>query len=215
MGLDVVRLDIASNHERDHAVVADLFARQLPRIATVAETDDPIGTVTNLPEPVGNVDHADILCAQFPDEGEQPFGLRKSEAGCWLIHNDQPRTKRESLRYLHQLLFGKREAIESRRGRDIKPEAFQVGGGIGVDFLPIDQTERCVQGFTTQKNIARDIEVIEHVEFLVDEGDAEPHRVRDVTDLHRSPIHLNLPGIGFVHAAENFHQRGFAGAVFP
>ena len=39
-------------------------------------------------------------------------------------------------------------------------------------------------------------------------------RIRDAVNFHRFAVNEDLPGVGLMHAAEDFHQGGFARAVF-
>jgi hypothetical protein len=77
----------------------------------------------------------------------------------------------------------------------------------------INQAERIFR-LASEKNIRRHVEIVEHVQLLMNERDAELHRVGDVVDFHRLAVNENFPGVGLMDAAEDFHQRGFARAVF-
>ena len=82
-----------------------------------------------------------------------------------------------------------------------------------MDFFPVNQAQR-IERLAPEKDVGGDVEIVEHVEFLVNEGDAEADGVVDVLDFDRLTVNFDFAGVGLVDAAEDFHQGGFAGAVF-
>ena len=82
-----------------------------------------------------------------------------------------------------------------------------------MDFLPVDQAQRALARLAAEENIRRHVEIIQDVQFLVDERDAVAHGVIDAVDFHRLAVNKDFPGVRLVDAAEDFHQRGFARAV--
>jgi hypothetical protein len=92
-------------------------------------------------------------------------------------------------------------------------EALEQWLGIGMDFLAVDQLERRNQRLATEENIGGDVEVVEDVELLVDETNAERHRVIHVVDGDWLSIHKKLAFFGAIDAAEDFHECGLARSV--
>ena len=66
-----------------------------------------------------------------------------------------------------------------------------------------------------EQDIARHVEVVGEVEFLVDEADAQSHGRDDGVNRDRPTVEKNAPGVGRVHPAEDFHQCAFARPVLP
>ena len=58
-----------------------------------------------------------------------------------------------------------------------------------------------------------DREVVDEVQFLMDEGDPRVQRLTGVLESLRLVVQQNLPCVGPEHAAQNVHQRAFARAV--
>ena len=52
------------------------------------------------------------------------------------------------------------------------------------------------------------------IQLLVNHGDAAAAGVQRIRGGKRTAIEFDLPGVGNVSAAQNFHERAFAGAVF-
>ena len=82
-----------------------------------------------------------------------------------------------------------------------------------MNLWKVDQAER-VSGLAPEKDIRCHVQIVEHVQFLMDERDAQRHRVIDVANLHRFPAHLNLAVVRLIYSTDDFHQGGFARAVF-
>ena len=68
--------------------------------------------------------------------------------------------------------------------------------------------------FTPKEDILRHGQMLAHVQLLVDDGDAKLLRLfrREISDLLAKNRDLAL--VARINAAENFHQRRFARAVF-
>jgi len=81
-----------------------------------------------------------------------------------------------------------------------------------MDFTSVNQPQS-VDRLASQKNICRHVQIIQDIQLLVDETDAEPHGVLHVTDGDGLAIQLDFTGIRLIHAAQDFHQGGFARAV--
>ena len=64
-----------------------------------------------------------------------------------------------------------------------------------------------------QEDVAGDVERVDHLQVLVDDGDTETGRTDRAVDAHRCAIDADLAGVGPVDAGKDFHQRGLAGAV--
>ena len=82
-----------------------------------------------------------------------------------------------------------------------------------MDFFTIDQFERRYQRLASEEDVRRDIKVFEHVELLVNEADAEIHRIVDIVNFDGLAIDKQLTFFRLIDATEDFHQRGFTSSV--
>ena len=82
-----------------------------------------------------------------------------------------------------------------------------------MNFFEINQPER-IFWFASEKNIGRHVQIIQHVQLLMNKGDSERHRVVNVVNLQRFPVEFKLAIVRLINSADDFHQRGFARAIF-
>src|SRR3569832_411820 len=68
--------------------------------------------------------------------------------------------------------------------------------------------------FATDVDVGGHVEIVEEIEFLVDEGDAGAHRAADRQSNIGGAIDFDRATIRCDHPAEDLHQRGLAGAIF-
>ena len=125
---------------------------------------------------------------QFLNRGKQPFGLALGERTRRLVHDDDARVLRQRLGDFDHLLLGERQrAHESGRWRNVEAEALQVHLALGVHLAAlVQQPQRAgPERLAPEEDVRGDIEIVQNVEFLVDEPDAQRQRVGDVPDRHR------------------------------
>ena len=204
--------EIATDHQLDHGVVADLLPGQFAGVFAIAQNGDPVCKLHHLTQPVGNVNDADPLRAQIVNDLEKPLALSLREAGSRLVHDDDPRVDRQCLGDLHQLLMADREVPHEGVGGEIQPNALEVAGGLGVDLSAIDEAGRV--RLDAEKNICCDVEVAGEVQLLVNQRDAVGLRVPHGLNPHFRAIDPDSSRVRCVHPGEDFHQRAFAGPVF-
>src|SRR5262245_37315607 len=109
--------------------------------------------------------------------------------------------------------MGDREVADLRARRDIDAEPFEKLFGLGFDPSPVDQIEESAEArLASEKNVRGDIEVRQNVQFLMNEPDAQPHRIVHRMDRDHFAVDANLARVRLMDAAEYFHQRGFTGA---
>ena len=85
---------------------------------------------------------------------------------------------------------------------------------VRVNLPTVDQPERTDDRLATQEDIRRDIEIVENIEFLMNERNAEPHGFVDSGNVDCPAIHENFPCIGLINPTQDFHQRGLTRSVF-
>jgi hypothetical protein len=83
---------------------------------------------------------------------------------------------------------------------------------------PADSRDTAVEGaparaLVAQEQVGGDVEIGRQHQLLMDQGDALPLCVGDAAELHGLAVNQQLAFVGDVGAAQNFHQRAFAGPV--
>ena len=81
-----------------------------------------------------------------------------------------------------------------------------------MQLLPIDQP--ALFGQAACKDIFGDGQLVHQIQLLENNGDSQAVGNLGICNVHSFAIDQDLTGIFFVVAVENFHQCGFAGAVF-
>ena len=66
---------------------------------------------------------------------------------------------------------------------------------------------------TSEEDVAGHVERVDHLQFLMDDGDAETGRVAGTVDGHGCAVEEDLTSVRPVNAGENLHQGGLAGTV--
>jgi hypothetical protein len=83
-----------------------------------------------------------------------------------------------------------------------------------VHGFPVDEPA-FFPGFSTQEDIFRDGEVVDEVQFLIDDTDSGIEHRFDAELLHHAAPELDFAFIGLVEPREYLHQGGFPCPVFP
>ena len=122
--------------------------------------------------------------------------------------------QREGLGNFDHLLVRNGKPVQPGAAGNFQAEPLEQRRGVGVDFPVVNQAEG-IFGFAPEKDIRRHVQIVQHVEFLVDERHPRLHRVGDVVDLDGLTLQQELAAVRLIHAAENFHKRGLARAVLP
>ncbi len=116
---------------------------------------------------------ADAVGLQRLDDVEQFVGLGDRQARCRLVENDQPCLDRQRLGDLDHLLLRQRQVGDLRVGGEIDADALQQRRHHFPQLRAVDKPERPgAQRFAAEEDVGGDIEIVEQIEFLVDEGDA-------------------------------------------
>src|SRR5206468_3070983 len=92
---------------------------------------------------------------------------------------------------LDQLLLSKRELVQTRVARNLKTKPSNIGLCLRVNSGAVNQFEWTFQWLASQKHICRNIQIIQHVDFLVNESDAEVYGIADPPDIYLLPIKLD------------------------
>ena len=179
-----------------------------PRVRAVAEHDRPVGDGPDLPQPMRDVDDRHALIAERRDDLVQPRRLGERQAGGWLVHDEQPRLERQRLRDLDELLLRDRQGHNWCVCRDRQAEPIEAWSNALPHARVIDQTERSpVRRLASEEHVAGDVEVVEEVQLLVDERDAQRRGGVDVRDRHAGTVEQDLARVGLLDPADDLHQR--------
>jgi len=212
-GASVEFVDLASDHE-----LGELGGRGVGGAAggdadAIAEDGVAIGERLHFLEEVGDVDDGFALIAEVADEGEEFFRIRLTETAGGLVEDENAAAEGEGARDFDELLFGDAEAAGGDGERDVG--AAEIGEGAGGEIARgAEIEERAAVGLGAEDDVFGDAEVGRDGEFLVNGDDAGAAGVEGIARGERSAVELERAGVGRVNAGEDFHEGGFAGAVF-
>ncbi len=97
--------------------------------------------------------------------------MRQARRG--LVEDDQPRLDRKRLGDLDHLLLGQRQGRDRRVGREIGADPLEQRRHHLAQLRAVDQLQRPgAQRLAADEDVGGDVEIVEQIEFLVDEGDA-------------------------------------------
>ena len=180
LGGGIERLQVATDHQADHAVVVDLGLSQRPDHRAVAQRDDAVGALLDFVEAMGDEDDADAARLQFGDDLEQTVGLGQRQARGRLVHDDDLGAQRQRLGDLDQLALRQRQIGHQRVGLEVGAEPVEQRLGARADRGGVDQVQWSERTrLAAEEDIGGDVEIVEQVQFLVDEGDAAADRLGD------------------------------------
>jgi len=155
-------------------------------------------------------DHAHALCRERPQRLEQLDALRSRDARRRLVEDQHACAKPkqpynlELLPLAHRQRSGGRVGIE--RKAELVAQPLQLALGRGV--------------IETQRSRTAEHEIVDHLErqkdqrVLMQHADTVTDRIDGRTDAGWLAVEDDLAGIGGLEPGQNFHQRGFARAVF-
>ena len=152
------------------------------------------------------------LSLPITESSRSRFGSR--EAGCRLVHDDEAGLQRQSLGDLDELPLRERQAGDTCIGTEIGAELLEQWRCLAAQRDAVDQPERpAFQRLAANEDIGGGRQIVEEVEFLMDEGDTCPHRSVDGKPVNLLAVEFDHAAGRLDDAAENFHQGRFAGAV--
>src|SRR5262245_21169349 len=162
-----------------------------------------------------DIDDAHSLRTNLFDDLEQTSRLRQGQTRGGFIHDQDASLQRECLRDFDHLLLCDRQLTQRRLTRNIQAQPLEITVRLGVDFGPINQPQRTSPNwFAPQEDVGCDIQVVEYIQLLMNEGNATAYRLSYGTNGYRLVIDANLPAVRLVKTAEDLHQSRFPGAVF-
>ena len=160
--------------------MGDRRAIELADDAAVAQHDDAVGAALDLVQAVRDEDDADAALLQLGDDAHEGVGLGEREARGRLVHDDQAGVERERLGDLDQLHLRQRQLGDGRIRLELDAEALEQRLHLLVQLLAVDQLEgAAVERLAADEDVGGDVQIVEEVQLLVDEGDAAGDGVAD------------------------------------
>jgi hypothetical protein len=206
-------LDVAADHHADnlweragiHFAGADGLA--------IAQDGVAAGELEAFFQEVADVNNAHAAVAQAADGRKKIFGVDLGQTAGRFVHDQDFGGADQRARDLDHLLFGDRDLIHRRIERKIGAVELAEGfAGAGAARFAINEAE--ARGFAAEQNIFFDGKMRSKVELLVNHRNAATNRVQRIARSIRSAVEKHFAAIGDEGAAERFHERAFAGAVF-
>ena len=201
----------------DHHVDDDRDLRigglQRRDVAPVAHHRHAVRDLLELLEPVRDVDDPDAVRTEVPDDPEQLVDLRVGERRRRLVHHQDGGIERQRLGDLDHLLLGDLEVADTGTRIELEVQALDQLLRLPIEPPIVEQEARPAARLAAEEDVLGDRQVRRQVQLLVDHADAKVQRGSRVGDLDRLPLEPDLAGVGLVHAGQDLHQRGLAGAV--
>ncbi len=203
----------AAHHHLDDALRGEVRRGPAADVVAVAQDGEAVGDALDLFEEVRDVHHRHAAVAQPAYQGEQPFGVGQGQRAGRLVQHQHAHVQQQGAGDLDELLQGRAEAIDGAVWLDFR--VFEHGQGVAhpppAFRAPQQAAPRRLQ---PEQDVGLDAEVGREGQFLVDHGDAEPPRLQRPGRRIRHAAQSHPAAIGPLGAAEDFHERRFAGAVF-
>ena len=131
-----------------------------------------------------------------------------------LVEDHEARIEAQRLGDLDHLLLGERQARHRRRRREGRAQPVEIGLHGGAQLFGVDELEEAaLSRLAADVDVGADVEIVEEIELLMDEGDARAHRAANGQRRIGRAIDLDGAAVGRDDAAEDLHQGRFAGAV--
>ena len=157
-------------------------------------------------------DDGDPLLPQRAHDGEQVRDLVLGEGRRRLVHDEDLRVLQERAADLHDLLVGGVQVGHHLPRIDRDVELGQDGARLRAHALHVHEAQARAE-LRAEKKVLIDAQVVDEIQFLVDEADAQLPRGRGCRDDGPGPADEDLPRIRGKHPAEDVHEGGLSGAV--
>ena len=192
------------------------LAASSPTFRPSRKADDAVGDLHDLVEAVRDVDDAHALRAQVLDDRRAAARSRRGQRAGRLVHDDDARVERQRLGDLDHLLLRDRQlgaaACAARCPAPGARGTAALSAFIVARSMSCSGRPRSARG--PRKMLPRHVQVVQDVQFLVDETDAQRHARRDRRGSTTGrPSKRICPSSGWWTPPSTLHQRRFARAV--
>src|SRR5262245_49788580 len=180
----------------------------------ITQDRDTIGQAADFLQSMRNVNDAHALRAETLQFAKKHFCFSRRKGRGWLIENENAGVAKKRARDLHELPQGHRQPLDARLdvGQFMETECLYPRGAFPFHGRLIDEAE--TPRLATEEKIVGHAEIRSERQFLMNNANTQPRRVRRRGDARRAAIHEYVPGVRRVDAAQRLDERGFAGPVF-
>ena len=180
----------------------------------IAQHRDAVGDAGDLVQFVGDQDRGDALPAECDEAIEQRRAVGLVEAGGGFVQDQQAHPLGERLGDLDQLLLADTEIGDQRVRLLMQADLGQQFPRTPVHRVAIDDAEP--RGRVRKEDVLRDRHQRNQRQLLVNDDDPERLGIVDIAKAPLLAVEGDRPLIAAerIDAAEHFHQRRLAGAVF-
>jgi hypothetical protein len=162
---------------------------------------------------MADVNDAHAAVAQPPNRREKILRIHLREAAGRLVHDQNFRRADQRARNFNHLLFRDGNLIHRRVQRQIRVvELSQRFTSARAPGLPIHESKP--RRFAAQQNIFFHRQMRRQIQFLVNHRNAASHCLQRTARRVRRAVQKHFAAVRLQRAAQRFHQRAFARAIF-
>src|SRR5262245_47919645 len=157
-------------------------------------------------------DDRHVAVAQLPHGLEQVVDLVRRQRRGRLVHDEQPRTRRERLCDLEDLPVGDSQPAHRDTRIEVDAELAEQAGCFGSHPPPVHSADS-PKWLPAREDVLGCRQIREDGRLLIHRDDAEPMCCLRVSDSLSDPADRNLAIVGLDDSCEQLHDRRLAGAV--
>jgi hypothetical protein len=207
-------LDLAADHELDQPGRRGVGRQAGGHRAAVRQHRHAVSDPGDLVQAMRDVDHADAVRAEPPDDAEQRLDLVVVEDRGGLVHDEQADPLGQGARDRDDLLAGGPQRSHERVGRYARVvEPREQRGGLAPHAPAVEQPTPVE--LVAEEDALRHGQVLDEVELLVDRGDAARERSARLALRQRLAVDPDLALRRRDRAGHALDQRRLARAVGP
>ena len=208
---------IAADHVVNDPRRIVFFVFKGGNVLAVAQNRHAIGQLQNLRELMGNKDDAGALLLQLSNHLEQLAHVLSAQRGRRLVEKQKLRVRRQRARDHQHLLLSDRQLahVRARIQRNVIVleqllRRLAHGSKVHKRRFALAALDLC-KAQIRHVNVFRHRAVFQHVDFLRNIADAQPHRVVRARGANLLAVQLQRARINSV---QNLQKRGLARAIF-
>ena len=160
-----------------------------------------------------NKDDAHLLLAQLPQNREYLLDFRIGQRRCRFVHDDDLCVHQQRTADFHNLLIRRVQIAHHLPGVKRQPHTVKHAARL-LDHPLVIQKAALLFEFPPDKHVFVNRQIVNQVQFLMDERDARVKRLRRRIKRFLFAVQQDIARIRLQNAAQNIHQRRFARAVF-
>jgi hypothetical protein len=204
--------DFAADHVANHAVGREGFELFGVDGFAVAEDGDAVADAAELLHAVGDVDDAGAAVPKGANDFEDLVGFGFRERGGGFVEDEEGGAVLNGATDFDELFAGGAEALDVPFGLEGEVVLLDQLAGAVHHGGAVDEAEAAGE-FTAEEDVLGDGEVRGQEGLLVDHGDAFVSSFDGIGEVDRAAFPEHLAAVATVHAGDNLHEGGFAGAV--